>query len=363
MKRLILAAGLTAVLAASAAAAEPITLTDKADRLDLVIYGAPQEGAFIDRVDDMEKLIFGRRVSTGGLSERVNGLYRDVIRDPEGMQPSISTRLNTLEYYLTDEIKQDSFESRTERLENAVYGYYKTGSIETRVNELERSIYGDTHFELVSVTLPADTVFKISLNEAVSTKTSQEGDVVHFTVQEDVKQDGVLVLPRGAQGSGHVTKVSKPKMFGRSGNLEISFNQVFTIDEEEIPTVLGPEAQEKLKMEAAAVGASAIGALVLGPVGLVGGLFVKGKNVELPAGTELFIQTQQEVETHGMQQAPGAPRPVFHRNGRTAGASMEMSDKVRASVLTSDEEYETKERTGSAADMGEDPTVEIISHE
>lgn len=142
---------------------------------------------------------------------------------------------------------------------------------------------------------------------------NMEGDIVHFTVQEDVLQDGVLVLPRGAQGSGVVTKVSRPKFFGRSGSLEISFNQVFSIDAEEIPTVLGPESQEKLKMEAAAVGASAVGALALGPIGLVGGLFVKGKDVEMPAGTELYIQTQQAVETHGMKQAEGAPKAVVHK--------------------------------------------------
>ena len=39
------------------------------------------------------------------------------------------------------------------------------------------------------------------------------------------------------------------------------------MDDEPIPTVLGPEAKDKLKMEAAAVGASTIGALALGPVG------------------------------------------------------------------------------------------------
>lgn len=100
-----------------------------------------------------------------------------------------------------------------------------------------------------------------------------------FTVQEDVKVGDVLVLPRGSQGSGQVTKVTRPKSFGRSGSLDISFDQVFSIDDEEIPTVLGPEAKDKLKMEAAAVGASAIGALALGPIGLVGGFFVKGKTL------------------------------------------------------------------------------------
>lgn len=353
MKAWVLTVGLAVGLLAPAAAAEPVTLTDKADKLDEVIFGSVQEGPFIDRIDAMDETVFGGPVAYGGLSERVSALYRDVIRDPSGTRPSISTRLNTLEYYLTDEIKQDSFESRVERLENTVFGYYKTGPIEVRVNELEQAIYGDTHFELVTVNLPANTVFKISLNEEVSTKTSQEGDVVHFTVQEDVLQDEVLVLPRGAQGSGRVTKVSKPKIFGRSGELQLSFNQVFTIDEEEIPTVLGPEAEEKLKMEAAAIGASAVGALALGPVGLVGGLFVKGKNVELPAGTELYIQTQQDVETHGMKHAAGAPRPV-QRGRSNSDIRVDMTDQVESSIVASDDAEE--------ADSEDELSVMIVSH-
>ena len=96
-----------------------------------------------------------------------------------------------------------------------------------------------------------------------------------------------------------VTEVSRPKSFGRSGKVDVSFDQVFSVDDEAIPTVLGPEAKEKLKMEAAAVGASAIGALALGPIGLVGGLFVKGKDTVLPAGSELYIQTAQPVTTKG----------------------------------------------------------------
>ena len=168
-------------------------------------------------------------------------------------------------------------------------------------------MYGDNHYELTTVTLPENTVFKISMNDEVSSKTNRVGDPVHFTVAEDVAVDNVLVLPRGAQGSGIITKVNGPKFFGRSGSLEISFDQVISIDEDTIPTVLGPEAKEQIKMQAAAVGASAIGALALGPIGLVGGFFVKGKDVDIPAGTELYIQTSEAVTTKGMEMKPGAP--------------------------------------------------------
>ena len=130
-----------------------------------------------------------------------------------------------------------------------------------------------------------------------------------------------MVLPKGSQGSGVITKVSQPKSFGRSGKLDISFDQVFSLDDEPIPTVLGPEAKEKLKMEAAAVGASAVGALALGPIGLVGGFFVKGKDVEIPAGTELYIQTQSSVTTKGLVMESGVPQVTLRKRvSKTASA-------------------------------------------
>lgn len=43
-------------------------------------------------------------------------------------------------------------------------------------------------------------------------------------------------------------------------------------------------------------GASAIGITALGTTGLAGGLFVKGKDVENAAGTELYIQTREDTK-------------------------------------------------------------------
>ncbi|WP_303856021.1 hypothetical protein [Allisonella histaminiformans] len=311
MKKAVLAAGIALVLSFPSMAAEPSTLTDRADRLDEVVYGSIQNGSFLERIDSLDTEINGstdEKATEGqGLDTRIDRLYNEVIRSDNDSQPSLDTRVNTLEYYLTDKIKQDPLSSRVDTLDSTVFGKEQTGGLASRVTALEKAVYGDNHYELTTVTLPENTVFKISMNDEVSSKTNQVGDPVHCTVAEDVTVDNVLVLPRGAQGSGVITKVNGPKFFGRSGSLEISFDQVISIDEDTIPTVLGPEAKEQIKMQAAAVGASAIGALALGPIGLVGGFFVKGKDVDIPAGTELYIQTSEAVTTKGMEMKPGAP--------------------------------------------------------
>lgn len=314
MNKKILTAAISMCLAFPAFAAEPATISGRMDRVDQVVYGEVKDGSLLDRISSVDNLIYGKGNMTGdGLDDRVSNAYLDVVNSGNDVAPSISARTNALEYYLTDEVKREALADRIGNLEKTVFGKEKTGAIDQRSAELEKAVYGDQHFEMKEVLLPEKTVFKIAINDKVSSKTNMVGDEVTFTVREDVKVGNNLVLPKGSQGSGVITKVSQPKSFGRSGKLDISFDQVFSLDDEPIPTVLGPEAKEKLKMEAAAVGASAVGALALGPIGLVGGFFVKGKDVEIPAGTELYIQTQSSVTTKGLVMESGVPQVTLRK--------------------------------------------------
>lgn len=371
IKKAILAAGISLLCLAPVYAEEPATLTDRIDRVDEVIYGSAQDGSLISRVDNADNLIYGTgNSSASGLDNRITNLYTDVVKSDNDAQPSIATRVNAMEYYLTDEIKSDSLKTRIGDLETKVYGAEKKGALDQRLANLEKSVYGDQHYEMKTVELPANTVFKISLNDDVSSKTNQVGDPVTFTVQEDVSVGNVLVLPKGSQGSGVVTKVSRPKSFGRSGALDVSFDQVFSVDDEVIPTVLGPEAKEKLKMEAAAVGASTIGALALGPIGLVGGFFVKGKDVSLPAGSTLYIETQEAVTTKGLELTSGAPNAVIRKRVvRSAAATEETTaaasdNEVKETALPAGAEVKEKAEAKaeeSASAMNEKAKAELES--
>ena len=356
-KLLVAAAGVALLMSMPVMADEAVTLSEKIDRVDEIIYGSAQSGSLIQRVDQVDNVIYGvGNSSASGLDNRISNLYVDVVKNDDDTTPSISTRTNAMEYYLTDEVQTEPLTTRIGELETKVYGKEKKGALDTRMADLEKAVYGDQHYEMKTVELPANTVFKISLNDDVNSKLNQVGDVVTFTVQEDVMVGDVLVLPRGSQGSGVVTKVSRPKSFGRSGQLDISFDQVFSVDDESIPTVLGPESKEKLKMEAAAVGASTIGALALGPIGLVGGIFVKGKDVNLPAGSELYIQTSEAVTTKGLVLAEGAPNAVIRKRVvRSAAVTTEAADNQVASA--------SKEEESSAAKptMDENAKAELES--
>ena len=110
----------------------------------------------------------------------------------------------------------------------------------------------------------------------------------------------VLLVPAGTVGSATITSLKKARSFGRNGALDITFDSVPAIDGTEFTAVQGNEAKEKTKGEIKAAGASVAGAVLLGPVGLVGGAFIKGKNIDYPVGSTVFIQPQDSVSIQGL---------------------------------------------------------------
>jgi hypothetical protein len=63
---------------------------------------------------------------------------------------------------------------------------------------------------------------------------------------------------------------------------------------------MGEESKQEMKNLAMAAGASLAGIVILGPIGVIGGAFVKGKNIDLPEGTEFYIQTKDNTTMYGV---------------------------------------------------------------
>ena len=107
----------------------------------------------------------------------------------------------------------------------------------------------------------------------------------------------VLLVPAGTVGSGTITSLKKARSFGRNGVLDITFDTIPAIDGTEFTAVQGKEAKDKTRSEVKAAGASVAGAVLLGPVGLVGGAFVKGKNIEQTVDTNEAAVDENETTT------------------------------------------------------------------
>ena len=95
-------------------------------------------------------------------------------------------------------------------------------------------------------------------------------------------------------------------------------------------------------------GASVAGAVLLGPVGLVGGAFIKGKNIEYPAGATVYVQPQDSVTIQGL---------VIGGDG-LAHSDDELADAVTVPNTTGEsEEYVENNDTDENAAVAEDATA------
>ena len=63
---------------------------------------------------------------------------------------------------------------------------------------------------------------------------------------------------------------------------------------------LGELAKKATQSEAKAAGATVAGLVLFGPIGIVSGAFVHGKELTIPAGTTLYVQVKDDVEIFGL---------------------------------------------------------------
>lgn len=135
------------------------------------------------------------------------------------------------------------------------------------------------------VTVPDGTVVRLRLKQTVSSATAQERELLLFEAVEDVEVGGVTVIAGGAEGRGRVLRSQHRKSFGRRGRLEFSIEAVEAVDGQPIRLRAHPEHLGK-----DLYGTAGVVTLLTGPFGV----FVKGKDVEVPAGTEYTIYIDGE---------------------------------------------------------------------
>ena len=130
------------------------------------------------------------------------------------------------------------------------------------------------------ITIPDGTEVKLLLKNPLSSATAQPEQRVEFTASEAVVVHGVTMIEKGAPAVGHVTEAQPKKGFGRKGKLNFSIDTVQSVSGENI----------RLRSSKTATGSDSYGTagvvtLLTGPLGAL----VKGKDVEVPAGTEFTI--------------------------------------------------------------------------
>ena len=183
-----------------------------------------------------------------------------------------------------------------------------------------------------TLTIQAGTRFKASLQTPVSTKLSEAGDMLYWTLYEPLRIDREHVLPRGMELSGRVTFVKRPRrvkgkaqLYALMDGLETYYGtepiavSVDAADDMMEDEKIRADEEGKLKanrdlghdlgkaQQGASIGSMAsvpiaittgsLGAAIAGPVAgaIVGILLTRGKEIRLPAGTVFRMKFVQDA--------------------------------------------------------------------
>ena len=144
--------------------------------------------------------------------------------------------------------------------------------------------------------IPKGTKVTVVFDQALNSKTTKAGQSVRLHVKNDVSVGGQKVIRHGALVQGVITKVSKRKRYGINAEMRMDLKPVRSVMGTMVPLEAGGKG-EKIsgKKSGQAAGATAGGAVVFGPVGLVGGYFIKGKAVKIKVGDALVTEVPKDV--------------------------------------------------------------------
>jgi hypothetical protein len=129
---------------------------------------------------------------------------------------------------------------------------------------------------------------RLILSDDISSASANRGDRVNFTVAEDLKVGGIVIIAKGSTAAGTITEAKKKGMLGQGGKLLMSMDQVKAVDGQNIRlrATSGREGDDKL-------GKTVAIAVLAGPFALL----VKGKDTVSAKGTEYtaYIDEMKEV--------------------------------------------------------------------
>ena len=248
----------------------------------------------------METDVVGQKTS-GSVMSRVDRMYNRLEGTPSNGQMSVAALMNVIEWQFADRMSSEGAVTRVGNLENQIFGTeYTNDSVVSRVNRLTKAAFPSGSLTPSNVILPKDSLIKIKFMQGISSKENQAGDSVDFVVDENVYVGETLVLPKGAKGVGTIKKIVQPRIFGRDARIDLDFNHVLTVSGEAVPVTMGELAKQQAKTAAGAAGASIGGMILFGPVGIVGGAFVKGSSVTIPAGSNTYVQVTDDTSVNGV---------------------------------------------------------------
>lgn len=135
--------------------------------------------------------------------------------------------------------------------------------------------------------IPKGTVLQVELTRELSSKRAKVGDAVPLKLVDNVIVNNVVVIPAGTEVEGVVTQSRKAGGLGRGGKLEFTITGIKTINNVKVPLdfTKGEHGDN-----------DAGGVAVFAAVSIVGGLFMKGKNVIYNPGMKFDVEVTTDTD-------------------------------------------------------------------
>lgn len=268
------------------------------ETMEKILYGVPQSGSVLTRIEKIEKDLIGDTLS-GTLMERSQTLKTFIVTGTFE-EPSLDFKIRAVRLTLNSEPPVTGIlVAELEELERLIFGVVSDEPIGVRVDRLYRTCVDPDQVKAFTVKVPRETLVKVALRTSLNSEKNEVGDPVPYEVIEDVQVEGVIVITKGTRGEGRIMKVRRKGSFGRSGRLQIDFGGVEAVDGTLLPLIFGERAIRENEALAYAVGASIAGLALLGPVGAVAGIFVQGDPVRIEEGAEFFVEVGEERTVSG----------------------------------------------------------------
>lgn len=129
------------------------------------------------------------------------------------------------------------------------------------------------------------TPVKMRINRTMSSADAKTGETIDFEILEDVKVGETVVINRGANALGTVTR-GKPKgRMGKGGKLDINIDSVRLVSGEKI--ALRAVKETKGGSHTGAMTGAIVASSILFFPAAPFFLFMKGKDITIPKGTEI----------------------------------------------------------------------------
>jgi len=165
--------------------------------------------------------------------------------------------------------------------------------------------------------LKAGTPVRLRLLETIGSETHERGAMFPLEVSEAISIDGVTLIPAGARAEGEVVHVAKSAMLGKAGELTLTSRAAF-VDGRSIRLaglLLADSAESRQRgANAAQQTANVLSDLEIvrgmgaGAYGTALAVFIQGKRVVVPEGTELVGRIASDESFGGSRLVAATPQ-------------------------------------------------------